>query len=86
MLLTESGQIYSWGSGANYRLGHGSDETVTTPKLISSIKGHVVDIAVGSKHCIAITDSGLVSITVPQRMSLHRSQYRYTAMNDAIPQ
>ncbi|XP_062251671.1 LOW QUALITY PROTEIN: E3 ubiquitin-protein ligase HERC2 [Platichthys flesus] len=59
--LTKDGQVYTWGKGDNQRLGHGSDEHVRYPKLLDSLEGKkVVDIAVGSTHCLALTDDGEV--------------------------
>ena len=34
LALSESGQVYSWGSGSNGRLGHNNCETQICPKLI----------------------------------------------------
>uniref|UniRef100_A0A8C9RA53 E3 ubiquitin-protein ligase HERC2 n=1 Tax=Scleropages formosus TaxID=113540 RepID=A0A8C9RA53_SCLFO len=59
--LTKEGQVYTWGKGDNQRLGHGTDEHVRYPKLLDSLQGKkVVDIAVGSTHCLALTDEGEV--------------------------
>ncbi|KAL1023407.1 hypothetical protein UPYG_G00040470 [Umbra pygmaea] len=59
--LTKDGQVYTWGKGDNQRLGHGTDEHVRYPKLLDILQGKkVVDIAVGSTHCLALTDEGEV--------------------------
>ncbi|XP_078115961.1 E3 ubiquitin-protein ligase HERC2 isoform X3 [Sander vitreus] len=59
--LTKDGQVYTWGKGDNQRLGHGTDEHVRYPKFLDSLQGKkVVDIAVGSTHCLALTDDGEV--------------------------
>ncbi|XP_059922232.1 E3 ubiquitin-protein ligase HERC2 isoform X1 [Gadus macrocephalus] len=59
--LTKEGQVYTWGKGDNQRLGHGTDEHVRYPKLLDSLHGKkVVDVAVGSTHCLALTDDGEV--------------------------
>ncbi|XP_022531523.2 E3 ubiquitin-protein ligase HERC2 isoform X2 [Astyanax mexicanus] len=59
--LTKDGQVYTWGKGDNQRLGHGTDEHVRYPKLLDSLQGKkVVDIAVGSTHCLALTEDGEV--------------------------
>uniref|UniRef100_A0A3B3QN49 E3 ubiquitin-protein ligase HERC2 n=1 Tax=Paramormyrops kingsleyae TaxID=1676925 RepID=A0A3B3QN49_9TELE len=60
MALTKEGQVYTWGKGDNQRLGHGTDEHVRYPKLLDSLQKKVVDIAVGSTHCLALTDEGEV--------------------------
>ncbi|XP_037324635.2 E3 ubiquitin-protein ligase HERC2 [Pungitius pungitius] len=59
--LTKDGQVYTWGKGDNQRLGHGTDEHVRYPKLLDSLQGKkVVDVAVGSTHCLALMDDGEV--------------------------
>ncbi|XP_041128227.1 E3 ubiquitin-protein ligase HERC2-like isoform X2 [Polyodon spathula] len=59
--LTKSGQVYTWGKGDNQRLGHGTEEHVRYPKLLDSLQGKkVIDITVGSTHCLALTDDGEV--------------------------
>ncbi|XP_051986313.1 E3 ubiquitin-protein ligase HERC2-like [Xyrauchen texanus] len=59
--LNKDGQVYTWGKGDNQRLGHGTDEHVRYPKLLDSLQGKsVVDIAVGSTHCLALTEEGEV--------------------------
>lgn len=52
--------MYTWGNGYNYRLGHGTEANVTYPKRISTIKQKVVDISVGTKHTVAVTENGQV--------------------------
>uniref|UniRef100_A0A3B3ZIR2 RCC1-like domain-containing protein n=1 Tax=Periophthalmus magnuspinnatus TaxID=409849 RepID=A0A3B3ZIR2_9GOBI len=56
--LTKDGQVYTWGKGDNQRLGHGTDEHVRYPKFLDSLQKKVVDIAVGSTHCLALTEDG----------------------------
>ncbi|KAG9492301.1 hypothetical protein GDO78_000687 [Eleutherodactylus coqui] len=59
--ITKDGQVYSWGKGDNQRLGHGTEEHVRYPKLLDVLQGKkVVDVAVGSTHCLALTESGEV--------------------------
>ncbi|KAK6487232.1 E3 ubiquitin-protein ligase HERC2 isoform X2 [Huso huso] len=59
--LTKYGQVYTWGKGDNQRLGHGTEEHVRYPKLLDSLQGKkVIDITVGSTHCLALTDDGEV--------------------------
>ena len=49
------------GKGDNYRLGHGTDEHVRFPRQVEYLSGKkVVDMAVGSTHCLAITEDGEV--------------------------
>ena len=49
------------GKGDYYRLGHGTDSHVRKPKLVDSLVNvRVVDLAVGSLHCVVVTDDGCV--------------------------
>ncbi|RWS12697.1 E3 ubiquitin-protein ligase HERC2-like protein [Dinothrombium tinctorium] len=58
--LTRSGSLYTWGKGDYHRLGHGNDDQhVRKPKKVMALDGKkIVAIAVGSLHCIAVTDCG----------------------------
>uniref|UniRef100_H3B372 HECT-type E3 ubiquitin transferase n=1 Tax=Latimeria chalumnae TaxID=7897 RepID=H3B372_LATCH len=59
--LTKDGEVYSWGKGDNQRLGHGTDEHVRYPKLIDTLQGtKIIDVAVGSTHCLVLTEDGEV--------------------------
>jgi E3 ubiquitin-protein ligase HERC2 len=50
---------YFRGKGDNFRLGHGSEEHIRHPKQIDALGGKkVLDIAIGSMHCVAITEDG----------------------------
>ena len=54
--LSASGNIYTWGRGDYFRLGHGSDQHIRKPTIIESLCGkNVVKIAVGALHCLALT-------------------------------
>lgn len=61
LALTESGEVWTWGKGDYYRLGHGTDQHVRKPMPIQSLRGHkIVHVAVGALHCLAVSDSGRV--------------------------
>lgn len=52
-----AGDVYCRGKGDNHRLGHGSEEHVRYPRLAESLQGkRVVEVSVGSTHCVAFTD------------------------------
>lgn len=56
-VLTSRSEVFSWGSGANGRLGHGDAEDRKTPTLIEALKDrHVKSISCGSNFtaCICI--------------------------------
>lgn len=48
--------MYSWGVGADGRLGHGDEADSSVPRLIRALEGKSVSvIACGSEHSLAIT-------------------------------
>jgi len=57
MLLTEHGQVYSWGGGTRGQLGHGSLSSEESPRLIMALDGmRIVKIAAGGWHSAAISE------------------------------
>jgi len=57
MLLTEHGQVYSWGGGTRGQLGHGSLASEDSPRLVMALDGmRVVKIAAGGWHSAAISE------------------------------
>ena len=42
LVLTESGEVYSFGDGSFGKLGHGDQEDQTLPKLIEAMRGNRV--------------------------------------------
>jgi len=57
MLLTEHGQVYSWGGGTRGQLGHGTLASEETPRLIMALDGmRIVKIAAGGWHSAAISE------------------------------
>ncbi|XP_068082847.1 E3 ubiquitin-protein ligase HERC2 [Anabrus simplex] len=61
LALTKYGQVWTWGKGDYFRLGHGSDQHVRKPTLVEGLRGKkIVHVAVGALHCLAVTDTGQV--------------------------
>ncbi|KAG5682896.1 hypothetical protein PVAND_012214 [Polypedilum vanderplanki] len=61
LALTKIGEIWTFGKGDYYRLGHGSDQHVRKPTPIQGLRGKkVVHVAVGALHCLAVTDQGQI--------------------------
>ncbi len=57
--ITTSGELYSWGQGAFYRLGHQAltDRLIPTPILSGQ---QVVNVCSGSYHSVAVTSEGKI--------------------------
>lgn len=61
LALSKSGEVWTWGKGDYYRLGHGSDQHVRKPTPIQGLRGKkVIHVAVGALHCLAVTETGQV--------------------------
>lgn len=62
--VTEDGSVYSFGSGSNFCLGHGSQHDELFPRCIQKFrrKGiHVVRVSAGDEHATALDSNGIVS-------------------------
>lgn len=65
LAVTDSGAVYSFGSGSNFCLGHGEQHDEFQPRAIQTFrrKGiHVVRVSAGDEHAVALDSSGLVSL------------------------
>ena len=61
LALTKFGQVWTWGKGDYFRLGHGSDQHVRKPTLVEGLSNKkIVHVAVGALHCLCVTDQGQV--------------------------
>jgi alpha-tubulin suppressor-like RCC1 family protein len=61
LVLTERGEVYSFGSGGHGKLGHGDEENQTRPKLIESMEGkRATQISASSTASFIVTESGEV--------------------------
>ena len=59
LVLTESGDVYSFGEGWYGKLGHGDEEHQHLPKLIEALRGRrVVEIAACCESSLVMTESG----------------------------
>ncbi|XP_076460072.1 putative E3 ubiquitin-protein ligase HERC4 [Babylonia areolata] len=64
MALTGAHEVFTWGSNDQGQLGRGkvTDELRRVPKLVKALAVHcVVQIACGSRHCIAMTSEGIIT-------------------------
>jgi len=62
--VTENGTVYSFGSGANFCLGHGEQHNEFQPRAVQKFrrKGiHIVRVSAGDEHAVALDSNGFVS-------------------------
>ncbi|CAH2068345.1 unnamed protein product, partial [Iphiclides podalirius] len=61
LALTRDGEVWTWGKGDYFRLGHGLDAHVRRPTLVEALRGRrVIHVAVGALHCLAVTSDNQV--------------------------
>jgi hypothetical protein len=61
IMLTESQEVWTWGSGEFGKLGIGDEEKHTEPVMITALQGvQIVDVSSGGFHSCALTDQGLL--------------------------
>ena len=61
LALATDGSVWSWGNGADGRLGHGDTQNQQLPKKVEAFAGQrVVAVSAGARHCIALTTNGAV--------------------------
>ena len=59
MVLTDAGEVLSFGEGKHGQLGHGDEEDQLVPKVIEALSDRrVVAIAAGGAHSMVLTDEG----------------------------
>ncbi|WOL16050.1 hypothetical protein Cni_G24832 [Canna indica] len=78
-VLTTRGEVYTWGKGANGRLGHGDIEDRKTPTLVESLKDRLVKhIFCGSNFTAAICQHKWVSGAEQSQCSACRQAFGFT--------
>ncbi|GLU16563.1 hypothetical protein SLE2022_329910 [Rubroshorea leprosula] len=78
-VLTSRNEVYTWGKGANGRLGHGDIEDRKTPTLVEALKDrHVKYIACGSNYSAAICLHKWVSGVEQSQCSSCRQAFGFT--------
>ncbi|XP_072989524.1 PH, RCC1 and FYVE domains-containing protein 1-like isoform X1 [Typha latifolia] len=78
-VLTTAGEVYTWGKGANGRLGHGDLEDRKTPTLVEALKDRTVKhIACGSSFTAAICHHKWVSGAEQSQCSACRQAFGFT--------
>lgn len=77
LAVTDSGAVYSFGSGSNFCLGHGEQHDEFQPRAIQTFrrKGiHVVRVSAGDEHAVALDSNGLVSLQILDHYHLYNGQ------------
>uniref|UniRef100_A0A1D1Y4H1 Putative E3 ubiquitin-protein ligase HERC1 n=1 Tax=Anthurium amnicola TaxID=1678845 RepID=A0A1D1Y4H1_9ARAE len=78
-VLTTRSEVYTWGKGANGRLGHGDAEDRKTPTLVDALKDRSVKrIACGSNFTAAICHHKWVSGSEQSQCSACRQAFGFT--------
>ncbi|KAL7208573.1 hypothetical protein ACSBR1_030334 [Camellia fascicularis] len=78
-VLTSKNEVYTWGKGANGRLGHGDIEDRKTPTLVEALKDrHVKFIACGSNYTASICLHKWVSGAEQSQCSACRQAFGFT--------
>lgn len=59
--LSSSGELFTWGNGADGQLGHGSCESEWVPRQVEFFKSiSLVSVKCGARHTVAVTRTGIV--------------------------
>lgn len=59
VILSETGDVYSFGDGSSGQLGLGPSSLMTTPRLVDTMpRGGMYMVAAGYAHAVAVTESG----------------------------
>jgi E3 ubiquitin-protein ligase HERC2 len=62
-VVTNNGEIFTFGQGRFGKLGHGNSDDKLVPTLILALKSHkIVDVACGDSHTLCATDQGKVFV------------------------
>ncbi|KAK4745179.1 hypothetical protein SAY87_011491 [Trapa incisa] len=78
-VLTSRNEVYTWGKGANGRLGHGDVKDRKTPTLVEALKDkHVKYIACGSNYSAAICLHKWVAGAEQSQCSACRQAFGFT--------
>ncbi|WOL03517.1 hypothetical protein Cni_G12237 [Canna indica] len=78
-VLTTRGEVYTWGKGANGRLGHGDYEDRKTPTLVEALKDRQVKrISCGSSFTAVICQHKWVSGAEQSQCSTCRQTFGFT--------
>mmetsp|Transcript_8694 Transcript_8694/g.8704 ORF Transcript_8694/g.8704 Transcript_8694/m.8704 type:complete len:417 (+) Transcript_8694:19-1269(+) len=58
-VVTEDGEVYTWGQGRDYALGHGDRTPLKLPRKVQGLEGKkIVKLACGRNFCIVLDNEG----------------------------
>ncbi|CAI6012456.1 unnamed protein product [Closterium sp. NIES-65] len=60
LAATHTGELFSWGSNREGRLGYPAVDSQATPRRVAALRQRVVAVAAGNKHSAALTGGGEV--------------------------
>lgn len=61
LAVTDAGEVYSWGSNRDGKLGYSSKDTQVVPKKVMLLKGvYVEKVSAANRHSVVIADGGVV--------------------------
>eukprot|EP00522_Entomoneis_paludosa_P015141 CAMPEP_0172461150 /NCGR_PEP_ID=MMETSP1065-20121228/39564_1 /TAXON_ID=265537 /ORGANISM="Amphiprora paludosa, Strain CCMP125" /LENGTH=675 /DNA_ID=CAMNT_0013216385 /DNA_START=12 /DNA_END=2039 /DNA_ORIENTATION=- len=59
--ISKDGDLFTWGSGSNGKLGHGTEDDVPLPKRVEALAGiPIKQVACAYSHTLALTSNGIV--------------------------
>mmetsp|Transcript_128960 Transcript_128960/g.248468 ORF Transcript_128960/g.248468 Transcript_128960/m.248468 type:complete len:682 (-) Transcript_128960:68-2113(-) len=59
--VSESGEVYTWGSGKDGQLGHGDIKDVYSPKAVRSLQSKLIrHVSLAEHHAAAVSESGVL--------------------------
>ncbi|KAL3513206.1 hypothetical protein ACH5RR_025923 [Cinchona calisaya] len=59
VLITNRGEVFTWGDGSGGKLGHGIEADIANPKLVDTLSGlSIKSVACGEYHTCAVTVAG----------------------------
>ena len=60
LVVTDTGHVFSWGSGAFGKLGHGNDADIRIPRQVEFKRKRVARVSCGPDHSAAVSEAGEV--------------------------
>jgi alpha-tubulin suppressor-like RCC1 family protein len=63
LALCTDGVLFSWGAGQHGKLGHGNEDSLSIPCIITALEGIVVrEVSAGCEHSVCVTAEGEVFV------------------------